>query len=298
MLAVRAVEAGEARACTVAEVADTTTRAVTSGFVTVTIERIRTRGALLELASRTTVTSVTEAANMFHSVPRRGVGTARLNSQMTLRPARAAVVTVVRAGRTLASHTVISIEALAGSALAVAGTLVGALHPGVKIVRVDNVTNPSEISRAGAQGAVRTSPLSLTVKACEALAVAVFLAGTVVRAVVLTKTTVAVTALIPSDLSPALGGKGGGGGGPRVNAGHAIADGVGAGLGVARGTGDDAAVSAGAVAVGSARAQGSGDITRHHVEFEVTSLPKNARILSDGDGLVGNVPGATSCGRN
>lgn len=120
MLAVRAVEAGEARACTVAEVADTATRAVTSGFVTVTVERIRTRGALLELASRTTVTCVTEAANVFHSVPRRGVGTARLNSQMTLRPARAAVVTVVRAGRTLASHTVISIEALAGPALAVA----------------------------------------------------------------------------------------------------------------------------------------------------------------------------------
>lgn len=145
----------------------------------------------------------------------------------------------------------------------------------MKIVRVDNVTNPSEIARAGAQGAVRTSPLRLTVKACEALAVAVFLAGTVVRAVVLTKTTVAVTALIPSDLSPALGGKGGGGGGPRVNAGHAIADGVGAGLGVARGTGDDAAVSAGAVAVGSARAQPSGDLSRRrlHVEFEVTSLP-------------------------
>jgi len=123
---------------------------------------------------------------------------------MLLRPASTAIITVIRAGRTLASNTIISIVTFASTALAITGTLVRTLDPWMKVVRVDHITYPSEITRACTKGAIRSSPLRLSIKASEALAVAVLLAGAVVAAVVLTQASVAVAALVPGDLPPAL----------------------------------------------------------------------------------------------
>jgi len=82
----------------------------------------------------------------------------------------------------------------------------------MEVVRVNNISNPCEIARASAKTAVRTGPLWLAVEACETLAVAILLACSVVGAVVLTQTTIAMAALVPCDLTPSLDRIGGGSG--------------------------------------------------------------------------------------
>jgi hypothetical protein len=68
-------EAGEARAGAPGVVADASSRAVTTCFVTVAIQRIGAGGALLLVARGAAVASVTQATNMFHGVPGGGVHT-------------------------------------------------------------------------------------------------------------------------------------------------------------------------------------------------------------------------------
>jgi len=102
VLAVGSIEAREARASSIGIVADTSSRAVTSGLVTISVKRIGTRGALLELASRSSVPGIAEAPDVLHVIPRSVVGATRLDSQVLLRPASTTVVTVVRASGTLA----------------------------------------------------------------------------------------------------------------------------------------------------------------------------------------------------
>ena len=209
VLAVSTVEARETGAGSVTEVTETTSGAITSSLVSVAIKGVSAGGALLKLTGRSTVTCVTEATHVLHGVPGSVVSAPSLDSQVLLRPAGTTVVTVVRASGTLASNTIVSREALARAGFAVAGTLVGALHPGVEVVGVDDITDPGEVAGAGAEGAIRTSPLVLTVKTSETLAVAVLLTGSVVGAMVLAQTSIAVAALVPGDLTPPLDGEGG-----------------------------------------------------------------------------------------
>lgn len=204
VLAVGSIEAREARASSIGIVADTSSRAVTSGLVTISVKRVGTGGALLQLARRSSVPSIAEAADVLHVIPRRVVGATSLDSQMLLRPASTTVVTVVRASGTLACNTIITREARAGSSLAVAGSLVRALDPGVQVVGVNDLSDPSKVARACAKRAVGTSPFRLSIQAGEALAVVVLLTGSVVGAVILTESSIAVAALVPNNLSPSL----------------------------------------------------------------------------------------------
>lgn len=229
-----AVETRETGAGSISEVTDSTTGAITSSLVAITIQGVSARGTFLELTGRSTVSGVTEATNVLHGIPGSLVSAPSLVSQVLLRPARTTVVTVIGAGRTLARNAVVSREALAGAGLAVARALVGALHPGVEVVGVDDITDPGEIAGAGAEGAVWASPLVFTIQTSEALAVGVLLAGAVVGAVVLTQATVAVTALVPGHLPPALDGvrRCRGGSIHQHGATHAVARGVGTSRGV------------------------------------------------------------------
>lgn len=79
----------------------------------------------------------------------------------------------------------------------------------MEVVGVHDVTNPSEVLGAGAKRAVRSSPFGLAIESGEALAVVVGLAGSVVGAVVLAHTSLAVSSLVVSDLAPGLGLVGG-----------------------------------------------------------------------------------------
>lgn len=79
----------------------------------------------------------------------------------------------------------------------------------MQVIRIDYVSDPCEVAWACAEGTIWTRPVGLAVQTCEALAVVVLLAGTVVGAVVLAQTSVAIAALVPNDLTPSLGSVGG-----------------------------------------------------------------------------------------
>lgn len=204
MLASGAEETAEAAAGAGTVVTDTTARAVTTSLITIAIQRIHATGALLLVASGATVASIAQAADVLHAVPGSGVQATSLGSQVLLGPAAASVIAVVGAHSTLASHTIVTSEALAGASLAVAHTLVGALSPRVQVVLVDNGSNPGEVLGAGSLRAIRASPLGFAVQTQVAVAVVVQLASTVTRAAVLAKSTLAVAALVPGNLSPVL----------------------------------------------------------------------------------------------
>jgi len=220
VLALGPEESREAGAGAGAVVAEASAGAVSAGLVSVSVQRVGARGALLQLASGPAEARVAEAADVLHGVPGRAVEPARLGGQVLLGPARAAVVAVVGAHGSLARDAVVAGEAGAGAGLAVAGALVGALHPGVHVVRVDDVSDPGKVAGAGAQGAVGARPFWLAVEAGEALAVVVHLAGAVVGAVVLAQAPLAVAALVPSHLSPSLGFESGGAGGEKSRSGR------------------------------------------------------------------------------
>ena len=72
------------------------------------------------------------------------------------------------------------------------------------VVRVDGQGDPSEVEGASAMGAVRSSPLGFTIKTLEALAVPVYFASTMTRALVLAHASLAVAFLSPQVFSPRL----------------------------------------------------------------------------------------------
>jgi hypothetical protein len=201
VLAPGSKESSEASASTIRIVAFPTTRAVTAGFISIPIKRISSRGALLEIAGRSTVSLVADTTDVLHGIPGGAVCTISTGSKVFLGPASSTVVTVVRANRTLTSDALVAGEALALTSVAVANTLVGALSPGVEVVGVDHVTNPGKILGTGALRAIGASPLGLTINAGVALAVIVELAGSVAGALVLAHTGAAVASLVPSVLA-------------------------------------------------------------------------------------------------
>lgn len=125
-----------------------TSWAITSRFISVSIQRIRSRGALLMLTLRTTVSRVTDTTNCFDSIPRFRIYTIGMLSQIPLRPAGAAIIAHTGTYRSLACDTFVSCEAGTGSGLAVAVALVRTFCPGMEIVRVYNSPDPSKIVRA------------------------------------------------------------------------------------------------------------------------------------------------------
>jgi len=74
----------------------------------------------------------------------------------------------------------------------------------MQVVGIDHLTHPGKVLGAGAEGAVGTSPLRLTIKTSEALAIIVHLTGSVIGAVVLAQPALSVSSLVPSDLTPGL----------------------------------------------------------------------------------------------
>lgn len=171
ILAFGTIKAGEAAANTRAVVAQASAGAVSARLVAVPVQGVSARGALLQVAGGASVTSVAEAADVLHGVPGLGVGAAGLGSQVLLGPAGTAVIAVVGAQSTLASNTVVTGEAVAGSGRSVAGSLVGAFYPRMQVVGVYNISDPSKILGAGALGAVGASPFGFAVKTGETLAV-------------------------------------------------------------------------------------------------------------------------------
>ena len=204
ILTLGAIETGEARADAGSVVAEASAGAVSASLVTVAIKRIGAGRALLQVAGGAAVAGVTEATHVLHGIPRLRVCAASLGSQMLLRPASAAVIAIVGAEGTLASNTIVAREAVASTGGTVAGSLVGALSPRVKVIGIHDVSHPSEVLGAGALRAIRAGPFRLSVETSKALAVVVCLAGSVVGTVVLAHTSLAVSSLVKGNLSPRL----------------------------------------------------------------------------------------------
>ena len=94
---------------------------------------------------RTSISCIAKAAHVLHGVPRLGVYSVGLGSQMLLGPAGAAIVAVLGANGTLACDAIVAWKALAGTSLSVANSLVAALLPRVNIIGVDNSADPSKV---------------------------------------------------------------------------------------------------------------------------------------------------------
>ncbi len=142
-------ETREARTRAFSEIAKSPARAVSACFVSITIQGISARGAFLELAGGSTVSSVTQATNMLHGIPRSIVCTGNLRSQMLLRPTGTAIIAVVVAHGTLASDTIVTREAVTCTGGAVTAALVGALRPRMKIVSIHNFSYPGKVLGTG-----------------------------------------------------------------------------------------------------------------------------------------------------
>lgn len=134
----------------------------------------------MEIACGSAKSSVAEAANVLHGIPRGRVKAICFRRQMLLGPAGAALVTVVRTQGALAGNTLIASEASALARFSVTKTFVGALHPWMGVVGVDHIPNPSIVRRAGALRAISASPFRLAIKTSETLAIVVHLASAMI----------------------------------------------------------------------------------------------------------------------
>lgn len=204
-MALGTVETRETTANTSAIVAQASAGAVSAGLVAVAVEGVGAGGALLQVAGGASVAGIAEAAHVLHGVPGRGVGAAGFGGEVLLGPASAAVIAVVGAECALASNTIVAREAVAGTSGTITRALVGALHPWVKVIGVHDVSDPSEVLGAGALRAIRAGPLRFTIKTSEAFAVVIGFTCSVVGAMVLAHTSLAVSALVESNLSPRFG---------------------------------------------------------------------------------------------
>jgi len=201
-LTASSVKPRKALASTITVIAEAATTAVSASLVAVAIQGVGARGALLLITSGSTVSSITEATYMLHGIPRLGIGTTSFGGKQLLRPASASIIAVVGAHSTLASNTIITSKAIANSSRAITDTLVAALRPRMQVVGVHHLADPGEVLGASTQGAIRARPLRLSIETSEALAVVVILTSAVIGTVVLTKSTLAMPSLVPSNLAP------------------------------------------------------------------------------------------------
>ena len=181
MFALGAVVAREALADT-RVVASSTTRAVTSLCVTVSLENISTGRALHQRAVRATTTQITHTTDMLLGVPGGGVCAGGFGGELLLGEAHSGIGARVGADSTLASNTLVVGEACAFSGAAVAVTLVGALHNGVEVIGSLDMADPSHGLGASALGAISSSPGSLAILAVVASTLVVHTARTMTTA--------------------------------------------------------------------------------------------------------------------
>lgn len=184
ILALGSIVAVEATADTGGVIAQTSTRAVTTSLITVTLQNIRTRGALNQRAVRATSSQITHATNLLLSIPGGRVDTTGLRSQLLLGEADTSITASIGADRALAGNSLIVSVALALTGLSIASTLVRALNHGVSIVSVFHSTNPGGIFRAGSARAVGEGPSGLSVDSVVASAFIVSTARSVAIATV------------------------------------------------------------------------------------------------------------------
>ena len=109
----------------------------------------------------TSVACVAKATHVLHGVPRSGVNSAGLGSEVLFRPASAAIIAILGTQGALAGNPIVTRETRAGTSFPVAHTLVAALLPRVNVVSADDGSDPCIVLGAHALGAIGASPLWL-----------------------------------------------------------------------------------------------------------------------------------------
>jgi len=182
-------------------------RAISSTFITESLEWIWARRTLLFVAGDTSITDIAHTSHGFHCIPRRTVDESGLLRQHALGKAHPAVAAIVRTDVSLTGQSIVSFEAVADTRLAVADASVRALCPGMQVVVVHDGPDPRRVPGAGAQGTVGAGPGGVeAVLGRMADAVAVLGAVSVARALVGAHSVLADAAvLVPGDLAPGLG---------------------------------------------------------------------------------------------
>ena len=182
MFALGSVVSGETFANSRRIVASSTTGAVTSLCVTVSLKHIRTRGTLNKRAIRTTTTKIANTSDMLVGIPGGGVCAGSLSGKLFLSEANTGIGASVGADGSLASDTLIVGEAGALSGGAVTVTLVRALNNGVKVIGRLNVSYPSHGFGASALGAISGSPSGIAILTVVASTLVVDPAGSIATA--------------------------------------------------------------------------------------------------------------------
>lgn len=144
-------------------IAETSSRAFTACFVAIAVERIPTRWAFTHITCRAAVTCIAQTSNMLVRVPRKSVSPSSLLSEELLGPACTMLAALVRTNGALTGDAFVSHKAFTSSSLSVTDTLVRALSPRMKIVRVHNTSNPCVIPRTSAQRTVRSYPIGFAI---------------------------------------------------------------------------------------------------------------------------------------
>jgi len=158
IFAFSAIVAHETIACSRGIVANSSSGAIATALISITLQDIRTRWAFKKWAVWTSSAEVAHAANVLGSIPRSAVGAASLNCKLRFSKADTCTTAGVRAHGPLASDSLVILKALAFSSFSITESLVGAFNYGMCIIRVRNGSNPSSISRTCSSRAIRVSP--------------------------------------------------------------------------------------------------------------------------------------------
>lgn len=166
----------------------------------------------MQLARGAAVSGVAHAPHSLLRIPGRTIHAASLVGEDALGVTVAALVAVIRADSALAGDTVVASEAGAGSRLAVAGSLIRALDPGVEVVGVHYRANPSKVFGASSQRAIRARPFGFTTEPNVAVTIDVVFAIAMTIALILARSLLTNSSLVINNFPPIfcfIGGLGG-----------------------------------------------------------------------------------------
>ena len=139
-------------------VADPTAGAISAGFVTVPLQRIRAGGALHKRTVRSTTANITDATDMHLRIPWGRIGSGSFSSQLQFSEANSRIIAVIGAHSTLTSNSLVVSETTTFTRLTVADTLARALDRWMRLVGTSNSGHPGVTHWASSSGTIGFSP--------------------------------------------------------------------------------------------------------------------------------------------
>jgi hypothetical protein len=168
MFALGSVVSREALADSRGVVTGSTTGAIASLSISVSLKHIRAGGALHKGTIGATAAKIANTSYMLVGIPRGRVCAGSFGGELLLSEAHSGVGASVGADGSLASDALVVGETCALSSGTVAITLIGALNNGVEVIGRFDVSYPSHGLGASALGAISSSPGCIAILAVVA----------------------------------------------------------------------------------------------------------------------------------